>query len=121
MRTARLRSAASFRNRIGKQEGAPSRRQGRGALERDDQMDDVQPEKIAGRRGHFGWSDFGVATRCRWNQCRGWQEPGDQDDRADHPGGGQGDGHCKTWPKLQHPWERLAGTTVGRAGRVHGA
>jgi hypothetical protein len=59
MRPARLRS--SFRNRIGKQGGAPSRRQGRGAHERDDQMDDVQPEKIAGRRRHLGWSDFGVA------------------------------------------------------------
>jgi hypothetical protein len=28
--------------------------------------------------------------------------PGHPDDMADHPMGGQGGGHCKTWLKLQH-------------------
>jgi hypothetical protein len=46
-------------------------------------VEDAQPGKITGRR-HIGAVTL---TWHRWNQGRGWQEPGYQDALADHPRG----------------------------------
>jgi hypothetical protein len=68
-------------------------------------VDDVQPGRIADRRALWGRSRR-IGTRHRWNECRGWREPGYKDDLADPPRGGQEGGHCGAQPKLQHPQEQ---------------
>jgi hypothetical protein len=53
---------ATLQNRIGKEDGALARPRPQAGQH---MVDDVQPGKIAGRRGRFGGSDVGVAPGTR--------------------------------------------------------
>jgi hypothetical protein len=56
-------------------------------------VDHVQSEKIANRIGHCWRKSRRTCTRYGQNQCRGWQEPDNQDDPEVYPLGGSG-----RWP-----------------------
>jgi hypothetical protein len=90
---ASQRSTATFQKGIGKQDGSLGRRQGRGA---DDGRCAAREDH--GQKKAFQGESCQRVTRYRWNQSRGWQELGHQDDLADRPRGGQGGGHFEPWP-----------------------
>jgi hypothetical protein len=74
-------------------------------------VDHVQSEKIANRIGHCWRKPRRTCTRYGQNQCRGLQEPDNQDDPEDYALGGSG-----RWP-LQIMAETAA--SAGAARRYH--
>jgi hypothetical protein len=79
---ASQRSTATFQKGKGKQDGSLGRRQGRG-------VDDGRcvAREDHGQKKVFQGESGQRVTRYRWNQSRGWQELGHQDDLADRPRG----------------------------------